>query len=994
MKSLKCNLHRVAELGVGLTAIATLILAGCGGTSSSSTPSSATPLIVTPALGQIFGGQITVTGSNGVTKQYTVVSGVPTVTADIAGMTPPLLVALSGDPGNGNKLVFFDEGLGSISSAVVSSTDAAIRAIVPSVTGLSALGVGVTPLTEIAAATLANASGIVDISTLTVASAVGANTTGLSLAQNLSGSSAIDNVLTPPTPVKTLGANLAAGDSDLYAKVLHTLANLPASYGANAYQKLHKLRSNVVASNTLPAGFDADVVGANTAAANGYAGSAPVPSTANADFKAMMQIAANALPASANSAADHKALQLAMLALAFNTSSGETKIDPKTGAYASAVASAQNMALKVNAVATGTTASLALLETTDLHTNVLSYDYFKLAPDSSLGFERTATLIKKARAEFPNTMLLDNGDTIQGTALADYQALINPVACNTPLAIYKVMNMSGFEGGGIGNHEFNYGLPFLSQVTGNKFNVDALATPAKQQSCAGPKFPQVLANVYSVKSKQPLFRPYAIIPKLITATGPDGKEIRAIIKVGIIGFTPPTIMSWDKRWLDGKVYTVGIQEAAQQFIPEMKAKGADLIVAISHGGLDNATYSPTMENGNYHLAMVPGIDAMLIGHSHQVFPNATSTVAQFNLPGVDKVKGTVNGVPTVMANFWGKHLGVINLNLSFDGKTWVVDKTKTKVEARSIQNPDKSYVAAEASIQAVVQAEHDATIQYVKTPVGSTNFRMTSYFADIGDVSAIEIVNQAQADYVAKYVQTNLPQYASLPVLSVSAPFKSGFGGGNDFTDVAIGNIAINNAADLYLYPNTIYAVKVSGATVKDWLETSAKRFNLIDPAKTATQELLSAFPGYNFDMFTSKDMSYEIDVTQAVGSRIKNLMYKGVAISPSQEFIVATNNYRASGGGNFPGLDGSKTIFASPDSNRDVLIAYIKASKNLTLAANGADRSWRFAKVKTAGPVVIHSATNMLSLAQTVGLNNVSLVQADDGSGKNLSIYGVDLSK
>ncbi|GAA5180289.1 bifunctional 2',3'-cyclic-nucleotide 2'-phosphodiesterase/3'-nucleotidase [Niveibacterium umoris] len=642
----------------------------------------------------------------------------------------------------------------------------------------------------------------------------------------------------------------------------------------------------------------------------------------------------------------------------------------------------------------GTAATLALLETTDLHTNVLSYDYFKLAEDKSFGFERVATLIKNARAEFPNTLLLDNGDTIQGTALADYQAQVAPIACGTTLAMYKVMNAIGYDGGGIGNHEFNYGLPYLNQVTGNKFNIDGLPDPAKQTACAGPAFPQVLANVLSVKSKAPLFQPYTILTRELKAKTADGKEVTAPIKVGIIGFTPPTILSWDKRWLDGKVYTAGIKEQAEKYIPEMRAKGADLVVVISHGGLDNSAYSPTMENANYYVSQVAGVDAMLIGHSHQIFPNATSTVPQFNLPGVDKVNGTVNGVPTVMANFWGKHLGVIKFELAYDGKAWVIDKTKTKVEARSIQNADKTYVAVEPSVATAVAAEHQATISYVKTPIGATDFEMTSYFADVGEVGAIELVNQAQADYVAKYVKANLPAYATLPVLSVSAPFKSGFGGGNDYTDVAQGNVAINNAADLYLYPNTIYAVKVSGDNIKAWLETAAKRFNQIDPTKTTEQALISSFPGYNFDMFTTPDITYEIDVTQPVGSRIKNLMYKGAAIVGTQEFIVATNNYRASGGGSFPGLDGSKTILAAPDANRDVLIAYIKAIKTVTRAANGSDRSWKFTKVTTAGPVTFNSSAGKLSLASAAGLNNVSLLRADEGSGKNLSVYALDLSK
>jgi 2',3'-cyclic-nucleotide 2'-phosphodiesterase/3'-nucleotidase len=248
---------------------------------------------------------------------------------------------------------------------------------------------------------------------------------------------------------------------------------------------------------------------------------------------------------------------------------------------------------------------------------------------------------------------------------------------------------------------------------------------------------------------------------------------------------------------------------------------------------------------------------------------------------------------------------------------------------------------------------------------------------------------------VSTYIQANLPQYASLPVLSVSAPFKSGFGGGTDYTDVAAGPLAINNAADLYLYPNTIYAVKVSGADIKNWLETAAKRFNTIDPTSATVQKLISSFPGYNFDMFTSPDLSYEIDVTQAVGSRIKNLLYKGVAIDPAGQFIVATNNYRASGGGNFPGLDGSKTIYASPDANRDVLIAYIKKLGSVTRVTNGSQRSWRFTKLASSSALVqFSSAPGHIADANAAGLNNITQVAADDGSGKGLATYQIDLTQ
>jgi 2',3'-cyclic-nucleotide 2'-phosphodiesterase/3'-nucleotidase len=651
------------------------------------------------------------------------------------------------------------------------------------------------------------------------------------------------------------------------------------------------------------------------------------------------------------------------------------------------------LSLPALAAERGATATVALLETTDLHSNVVGYDYYKLAPDASLGLDRTATLIAQARSEFANNLLFDNGDTIQGTALADWQALAKPLRCDQVLGIYKVMNQLNYDGAGIGNHEFNYGLAYLGQVTGSRFDVAGVT--ARKAGCAGPAFPQVLANVYSVKTKQPLFAPYRIIDRTIAITGADGKPATATIKVGIIGFTPPTILSWDKRNLEGKVYTEGLRETAQKYIPEMRAKGADLIVAISHGGLDDSPYSPTMENGNWYLAQVPGIDAMLLGHSHQTFPDAASTVAQFNLPGVDKARGLVHGVPTVMANLWGKHLGVIGLHLKSDGQRWIVQKEQTTVEARGAQQADKSFVAADPAVIETIAVEHAATIAYVKTPVGKTDFRLSSYFSDVGDSSALEVVNQAQTAYAARYVKANLPKLASLPVLSMTAAFKSGYAGPGDYTDVAPGSLALNNAADLYLYPNSLYVVKVSGAELKGWLETAAKRFNTIDPALTTPQELINpGHPSFNFDTVTSKDFAYRIDVTKPVGQRIVAMTWRGKAVDPAQSFLVATNNYRASGGGNFPGLDGSKTVFAAPDNNRDVLIDYVRATKTLTRAANGSVRSWRFAAVKTAGPVVFHSAPGKLALAREAGVDNVTELQADDGQGKGFALYAVDLSQ
>ena len=642
------------------------------------------------------------------------------------------------------------------------------------------------------------------------------------------------------------------------------------------------------------------------------------------------------------------------------------------------------------------TATLAVLETTDLHFNIRSYDYFKLADDPSYGFERTAALIRKARSDFANTLLVDNGDTIQGSALADYEAQIAPIACEQQLSMYKAMGVLKFDAGTLGNHEFNYGLPFLNQVLGGGLQVEGVDAGKK---CAGAGFPMALANVLSSKTNAPLVAPYVLLERELNATDQDGKAVKLPIKIGVIGFTTPGIMNWDKRHLEGKLSVTGAVEAAQKYVPELRSKGADIVVALLHGGLDASDYRADMENPGLHLSKVAGIDAMVMGHQHSVFPDTAEKPA-FSMAGVDNKAGTINGVPAVMASSWGKALGVVALSLVWDGKAWTVDKAKSKSELRSTSTGKDAagkttYVAPDASIAPVVESQHQAAIRYVKTPIGQTDFRMGTQFADVGDPGAIQLVNQAQQDYVQRYIQANLPQYAQLPVLSVSAPFKSGFQGGADYTDVAAGPLAINNAADLYLYPNTVYAVKVNGAQIKSWLEAAAQRFNRIDPAATADQWLISSFPGYNFDVFTSADVQYQIDVTQPVGSRIVGLQYQGAAINPAQEFVIATNNYRATSGKSFlPELDGRATIYASPDANRDVVIAYIKAHPAISRANNGAAKSWRFAKTPTAGKVLFKSAANALPVAQAAGLTNVSVEQADDGTGTQRGIYRIDLGQ
>ena len=122
-------------------------------------------------------------------------------------------------------------------------------------------------------------------------------------------------------------------------------------------------------------------------------------------------------------------------------------------------------------------------------------------------------------------------------------------------------------------------------------------------------------------------QPYSLLERTLVAKGTDGKEVKLPIKIGVIGFTTPGIMNWDKRYLEGKVYTEGAVESANKYVPELRAKGADIVVALLHGGLDSAAYSATMENPGLHLSKVAGIDAMVMGHQHSVFTEKASKPA-------------------------------------------------------------------------------------------------------------------------------------------------------------------------------------------------------------------------------------------------------------------------------------------------------------------------------------------------------------------------------
>ncbi|MGB8943613.1 MAG: 5'-nucleotidase C-terminal domain-containing protein [Streptomyces sp.] len=532
--------------------------------------------------------------------------------------------------------------------------------------------------------------------------------------------------------------------------------------------------------------------------------------------------------------------------------------------------------------------SFTVMGTTDLHGNVFNWDYFtdKEFDDkdhNDVGLAKISTLVNEIREERGrrNTLLIDAGDTIQGTQLSYYYAKIDPITAEHgpihPMA--QAMNSIGYDAAALGNHEFNYGIPVL-----RKF----------EEQC---DFPLLGANALDAKTQKPAFPPY-FMKRLRTPHGRD-------VKVAVLGLTNPGIAIWDKANVQGKMTFPGLEEQAAKWVPKLRSMGADVVIVSAHSGSSGtSSYGdqlPYVENAAGLVAeQVPGIDAILVGHAHTEIP-------EYFVENKKTGKKVVLSEPLK----WGQRLTLFDFDLVWSKGCWTVEKVGAKVLNSNTAAEDKK-------VTRLLSDEHKKVVAYVNQVIGTSTQAMSTAEGPYKDVAIIDLISHVQAETVKEALKGG--QYAALPVLSQASCFSRTAG-------IPAGEVTIKDAAGLYPFENTLEARLITGAQLKDYLEFSARYYVQtaagapVDPAKLTNADNT---PDYNYDALYG--VTYEIDIAKPVGSRIAKLSFEGKELDPKAEFVLAVNNYRASGGGNFPHVPGAKQLWANSDEIRNTIIQWVQA--------------------------------------------------------------------
>lgn len=532
---------------------------------------------------------------------------------------------------------------------------------------------------------------------------------------------------------------------------------------------------------------------------------------------------------------------------------------------------------------------LRLLATTDLHMHLLGFDYRRDRPAAQFGLSRLASLVAQERRDpqVSACLLLDNGDSLQGTAMGDVAAQ----GLEGAHPMMRAAQVLGYDALGLGNHDFNYGLPFLRRVL-------------QDAPC-----PVLCANMHRVSEPDLPFVPSCLLTREI-----GGETLR----IGLFSVLPPQVMLWDAAHLEGRVRVAAIPEAAAQAVSELQAQGADVVIALCHSGVDVTQGAMTSENAAVALAAIPGIDAIVAGHTHLRLPGADHA----GLEQVDAQAGRIAGRPAVMPFCEGQALGVIDLHLRREGARWHV--TQSEAQLRFVAQQDGGEVPEDPALVNALAPAQERTRAYMNQPIGRTDRALHSYFEALAPDQGLALVAAAQMWAVRAFVPDDLP------LLSAVAPCRTGGRGGPEaYTDIPAGPFHERHLQDLLAFPNTLALIELCGDMVRDWLEMAAIRYaQLADPGRVLPL-LNAAVPGHAADVIYGLD--YEIDLTRpaafdlsgrrvAPNGRISALRHQGRRVQDTDRFAVVLNSYRAAGGGNVHALKRARALECPALSLRDVV--------------------------------------------------------------------------
>ncbi len=601
---------------------------------------------------------------------------------------------------------------------------------------------------------------------------------------------------------------------------------------------------------------------------------------------------------------------------------------------------------------TSSTVHLRVMATSDLHMHLAAYDYFADRPSMTTGLAMTASLIAAARAEVANTILLDNGDFLQGSPFGDFTVQQR----TKPNPMVAAMNHLRYDAATLGNHEFSHGLDYLLSALGDA------------------AFPIVSANVHRLSDGTPdgpLVPGSVILERTLVdqAGQPQG------LRIGITGVLPPQTAIWDRQAILGRVHMTGITAAARREVRHLKQQGAEIVIVLAHCGLgdDTAADDPLAEHAALAVAAIDGVDAVIGGHIHLAFPGPGIAFE----PGIDPVLGSLHGKPAVMAGFFGSHLGVIDLTLAQGPQGWHIRQHKSQtrpIALRDAMGNTAPLVRPNPVVTKLIRKSHSRALAWVRRPIGRTVQPIHSFFAMVTDCPSVRLVNAAQTAHVRDRLSGG--PWAGVPVLSAAAPFKAGGRAGpENFCNIPPGKLLLRHAVDLYLHPNSIVALALTGQEVRHWLEQSATVFRQISPGGQDQPLLQDGMPSFLFDHISG--ISYSIDLARPPGQRLQDIRWNGQPLPDEARFVLATNSYRGSGSGSFVTDPDRKMVLAEGVPNRDVVISHLARQADL---ADTAPPSWRFASMPGTS-VVFDSAPDAAHHMQDAPhLNLTALARTAEG--------------